>query len=128
MPKYASLVNRTANEGSAAWHILFQAWKDKAAGENVIILAVGDPDFNTPQAIIDSAKQAMDAGESHYIDIPGLPALREAVAGELMRVSGASAEDYRIGPDNVMICQGTQNALFAASLCLLEEGEAARTM
>ena len=123
MPKYASLVNRTANEGSAAWNILFQAWKDKAAGEDVIILAVGDPDFNTPQKIIDSAKQAMDAGETHYIDIPGLPALREAVADELMRVSGASAEDYRIGPDNVMICQGTQNALFAASLCLLEEGD-----
>lgn len=123
MPKYASLVSRTANEGSAAWDILFQAWKDKAAGEDVIILAVGDPDFNTPQKIIDSAKQAMDAGHTHYIDIPGLPDLREAVADELMRVSGVSTDAYKVGPANVMICQGTQNALFAASLCLLEEGD-----
>ncbi|WP_075996729.1 pyridoxal phosphate-dependent aminotransferase [Salaquimonas pukyongi] len=123
MPKYASLISRTANEGSAAWDILFQAWKDKAAGEDVIILAVGDPDFNTPQKIIDSAKQAMDAGHTHYIDIPGLPDLREAVADELMRVSGVSTDAYKVGPANVMICQGTQNALFAASLCLLEEGD-----
>ena len=123
MPKYAPLVTRTTNEGSAAWEILFQAWKDKAVGEDVIILAVGDPDFKTPQKIIDSAKRAMDAGETHYIDIPGLPALRDAVADELMAVSGAPAEDYAITRDNVMICQGTQNALFAASLCLLGEGD-----
>lgn len=123
MPGYTKLVTRTANEGSAAWGILFQAWKDKAAGMDVIILAVGDPDFNTPQPIIDAAKNALDEGHTHYIDIPGLPELREAIADELMRVSGASSGEYRIGTDNVMVCQGTQNALFAASLCLLEEGD-----
>lgn len=124
MPGYASLVQRTANEGAAAWNILFQAWKDRAAGDDsVIILAIGDPDFNTPQPVIDAARKALEAGHTHYIDIPGLGELREAVAGELMRVSGAAPDEYAIDAKNVMICQGTQNALYAASICLLEEGD-----
>lgn len=123
MPAYSNLVKRTENEGSAAWDILFRAWKDKSAGDDVIILAVGDPDLETPKPVINAAKQALDEGFTHYIDIPGLPELREAVAKELVRVSGDQSGTYKLGPENVMICQGTQNALFTASLCLLDEGD-----
>lgn len=123
MPAYAQLVNRTRNEGSDAWNILFQAWKDKAAGDDVIILAVGDPDLETPAPVIDAAKQALDEGHTHYIDIPGLPELRETVASELVRISGDETGRYALGMDNIMICSGTQNALYTASICLLDPGD-----
>ena len=123
MPDFTRLVHRTKNEGSEAWNILFQAWKDRAAGEDVIILAVGDPDLQTPEKVKQAAKDALDAGETHYIDIPGLPELRLAIASELMQVSGAEPGKYTIDGSNVLVTQGTQNALFLSSLCLLEEGD-----
>ncbi|MCB1387423.1 MAG: aminotransferase class I/II-fold pyridoxal phosphate-dependent enzyme [Nitratireductor sp.] len=123
MPRYARLVNRIANEGSAAWELLFRAWKDQKAGEDVIVLAIGDPEFNSPEPVIAAAKQALDDGLTHYSSIPGTMELREAIAARTMRVSGASAADYSITADNVVVTQGTQGALFTASLCLLEEGD-----
>lgn len=123
MPALSALNSRTAGEGSDAWSILFRAWKERDAGRDVIVMAVGDPDFSTPQPIIDAAKTALDAGHTHYVQIPGLPALREAVAKEMMRVSGATPEEYSLTAGNVMIMPGTQNALFAASLTLLDPGD-----
>ena len=93
MPKYARLNERTGGEGTEAWQILFRAWQDKLAGKKPIIMAVGDPDFNTPQPIIEAAKRALDEGHTHYAQIPGIPELREAVAREMMRVSGFSESE-----------------------------------
>ena len=123
MPKYARLNERTGGEGTEAWQILFRAWQDKLAGKKPIIMAVGDPDFNTPQPIIEAAKRALDEGHTHYAQIPGIPELREAVAREMMRVSGFSESEYSLKPENIMVMQGTQNAIFSASMVLLEEDD-----
>ncbi|MGB7286353.1 MAG: aminotransferase class I/II-fold pyridoxal phosphate-dependent enzyme [Salaquimonas sp.] len=121
MPKFSSLVDRIAGEGSAAWNIHFRAKQDHADGKDVIIMSVGDPDFPTPAPIIEAAVMALRSGDTHYSEIVGRKKLREAIAAETMRVSGSS--DYQVSHENVMVMAGTQNALFGAAQLLLEKGD-----
>jgi len=51
----------------------------KAQGHNVIALSLGEPDFDTPEFIKESAKQAIDNNYSHYTPVPGIAELREAI-------------------------------------------------
>lgn len=121
MPCYSSLVERIRGEGSTAWDTHFRAKRDREAGLDVIIMSVGDPDFPTPEPIVEAAVNALRAGDTHYTEIPGRAPLREAIAEEMMRVSGS--DSYRVGAENIMVMAGTQNALFGSSLCLLEAGD-----
>ncbi|MEM9563121.1 MAG: aminotransferase class I/II-fold pyridoxal phosphate-dependent enzyme [Actinomycetota bacterium] len=113
--RYASMTERLAGDGPDGWGTLFEAWQARQRGEDVIILAIGDPDFPTPEPIVDAAVDALRAGDTHYSEIVGRPALRELVAA---RFSAKTGREW--GPEHVMPFAGTQNALFAASLCLLE--------
>lgn len=115
--RFASMTERLAGEGAAGWGTLFEAWQARARGEDVIILSVGDPDFPTPEPIVDAAVEALRAGDTHYAEISGRPALRQLIAD---RFANATGRPW--GPEHVMPFAGTQNALFAASLCLLETG------
>lgn len=116
--RYASMTERLAGEGALGWGTLFEAWQARERGEDVIILAIGDPDFPTPEPIVDSAVTALRAGDTHYAEITGRPALREVIAARFCARTGRSW-----GPEHVMPFAGTQNALFASSLCLLEAGD-----
>ena len=71
-------INRINGEGAAAWDLHEVAVK-AAAGEDVIVLSVGDPDFATPQAAID----ALEAGDTHYQLVTGRPELRQLIADQL---------------------------------------------
>ena len=82
-------------------------------GEDVIILSVGDPDFATPEPIVDSAVAALRSGDTHYTSMGGRQELRAAIAELAARRTGVS-----YGIDNAVVTAGTQNALFASSLCL----------
>jgi len=66
---------------SATLAINAKAQELRAAGENVVSLAVGEPDFPTPSHIILAAKKALDDGFTRYTAVPGIPELRQAVAG-----------------------------------------------
>src|SRR5271170_8491654 len=57
----------------------------KAEGRDVIGLAAGEPDFDTPQNIKDAAKRAIDRGETKYTQVDGTPALKEAVCAKFKR-------------------------------------------
>jgi len=54
-------------------------------GENSINLALGEPDFDTPQYIRDAVKDALDEGFTHYTGNTGIPELREAITNKLQR-------------------------------------------
>jgi len=112
------MVERLASEGAGGWDVLFEAWQASRRGEDVIILAVGDPDFHTPEPIIDVAVDALRSGDTHYAEISGRSELREVIAA---RFSAQTGRDW--GPEHVTPFSGTQQALFAASLCLLEAGD-----
>jgi polar amino acid transport system ATP-binding protein/arginine:pyruvate transaminase len=116
--RFSSLVDRIDAPGGAAWHIHHEARMAEARGEDVILLSVGDPDFDTPAPIVESAVAALRSGDTHYTPIAGRQALRQAVADLQHRRSGAPT-----AAGNVMMVAGAQNGLFSTALCLLDPGD-----
>ncbi|WP_444437685.1 aminotransferase class I/II-fold pyridoxal phosphate-dependent enzyme [Pseudomonas sp. A6] len=116
--RYSSLVDRMVGPGAAAWDIHYAAVAAQRAGEDAIVLSVGDPDFATPAFITDAAVASLQAGDTHYSDVAGRPELRQAIADLYRR-----RFDLQVGADSVIVLAGAQNALFAAALCLLEGGD-----
>lgn len=116
--RFSPFVEQIAGQGVAAWDIHFAAWQAQCDGEDVIILSIGDPDFATPDFITEAAVGALKAGDTHYTEIPGRPALREAIAERYSRRLGRPVEAA-----NVITLAGAQNALFASALCLLQAGD-----
>ncbi len=116
--RYASLVERIGGEGSAAWEIHERAREREARGEDVIVLSIGDPDFDTPTAITDVAIESLRAGRTHYTGSAGTRALRNNVAEYHQRTTGQA-----VSWENVVIVPGAQCGLFSAALCALDPGD-----
>lgn len=115
---FSPLVKRIAGEGSDAWVTHYAAWADRERGEDVILLSVGDPDLDTPAPVVERAIESLRAGDTHYTPTGGRKPLREAIAAQHQLRYGQP-----VGPDNVIMLSGAQNALFVASLCLGAEGD-----
>ncbi|AVT38304.1 pyridoxal phosphate-dependent aminotransferase [Plantactinospora sp. BB1] len=91
----------------------------KAAGRPVILFGVGEPDFPTPEYIVEAARQACGNPRFHrYSPSGGLPELREAVAAKTLRDSG-----YRVDPSQVLITNGGKQAVYEAFATLLDPGD-----
>lgn len=90
----------------------------KANGEKVISFGVGEPDFNTPEHIINAAKDALDKGYTKYVAAAGLPALKKAIAKKLKEENGL---DY--DPSQIVVCNGGKHAIYNAMYAVLEEGD-----
>lgn len=116
--KYSNLVARLQGRRTSAWEIHRVAQLAAAAGEDVIVLSVGDPDFATPAPIVERAIAALREGDTHYSAVSGREPLRAAIAAEHMRTTGCAASAA-----NVILTAGAQNGVFAVSLCLLEAGD-----
>lgn len=80
MAKFSKLAQRVGGKGPDAWAIHNRAVAMRNAGEDVIILSVGDPDPDTPKPIIDTACESLRRGRTHYAPIQGEPELLEALA------------------------------------------------
>jgi arginine:pyruvate transaminase len=118
--KFSSLTERIKGGAADVWNLHSLAKQAKSRGEDVILLSVGDPDFATPDAVIEKATQAMREGDTHYTSSLGHDELRETIAEQHRSASGQAVEAA-----NVITTSGAQNALFACSLCLLEAGDEA---
>jgi arginine:pyruvate transaminase len=116
--KYSHLTERIGGDGAQAWAVHFEAMRRRRKGEDVIVLSVGEPNFDTPPAIVAAAKGALDRGRTHYTDVIGDPPLRAAIARHHSKRSGQP-----VGPDNVVVMAGAQCALFSAALCILDPGD-----
>ena len=90
----------------------------KAAGENVIGLSAGEPDFDTPQNIKDAAKRAIDGGKTKYTAPDGMPELKRAVCDKFKRENGL---DYK--PSQVTIGTGGKQVLYNALVATLNPGD-----
>ncbi|UZE91918.1 MAG: pyridoxal phosphate-dependent aminotransferase [Methanosarcinales archaeon] len=110
-------VNRI--EKSATLRISDLANKLKRSGKDVISFSVGEPDFATPQHIMDAAKKALDEGKTHYTPSAGIPELREAIANKF-KENGISAS-----VDNIIVTPGAKQAIFEVALSILNEGDEA---
>ncbi|MHC8319971.1 aminotransferase class I/II-fold pyridoxal phosphate-dependent enzyme [Pseudomonas sp. GB2N2] len=116
--RFSPFVERISGDGVAAWDIHNAAYEAKRRGEDVIILSVGDPDFPTPDFITDAAIHALREGDTHYTEIAGRHALREAIAERYGKLFNREVQ-----ASNVIIVAGAQNALFTTSMCLLNTGD-----
>ena len=90
----------------------------KAEGRNVISLAAGEPDFDTPRNVKDAAIRAIETGETKYTDVAGTVALRQAVAAKFKRDSGI---DYK--PEEIIISTGGKQVIFNAMVATLNKGD-----
>jgi len=95
--------------------LLARARELEAAGRSIIHMEIGEPDFTTPQPIIDAAQQALSEGKTHYTPALGLPALREAIAGFYQSRYGVEVPARRI-----IITPGASGALLLALGVLLD--------
>jgi len=112
--RFSTLTQRIAGDAAAAWDIHYQAQALRREGREIFLLSVGDPDFDTPAAIVDTAVNSLRRGETHYSDVRGSLALRQAIA----RRSGP-----QVSVDQVMVLAGAQCALYAVCQCLFEAGD-----
>jgi aspartate/methionine/tyrosine aminotransferase len=93
----------------------------KAAGEDVIGFGAGEPDFPTPEHIVEAAVEACRDPQNHkYTPAGGLPALRQAIADKTRRDSG-----YDVKPSQVLVTNGGKHALYDAFAALLDPGDEA---
>jgi aspartate/methionine/tyrosine aminotransferase len=116
--KFSPLVNRIGGEGADAWRTHGEAAAARDRGEDVIILSIGDPDINAPDAVIERAVERLRSGDTHYTPARGRVPLREAIARAHTERTGQPVQS-----ENVLCLSGTQNALFVASLCLAGPGD-----
>ena len=91
----------------------------QAAGENVIGFGAGEPDFPTPQHIVEAAVAACgDPKNHHYSPAAGLPELRAAIAAKTARDSG-----YGVEPQQVLVTNGGKHAVYNTFQALLDPGD-----
>lgn len=117
MLKLASRVN--ALKPSSIMEIAAKAAELKAKGFDVVSLAAGEPDFNTPEPIQRAATQAMADGITKYTPAPGFLALREALAAKITSDNG-----FPVSPEDIIVTSGAKHSLYLALQCLIEPGDA----
>lgn len=107
------MTERLSGPRSHAWNVTDRATQLEHSGQEIIHLGVGDPDFDTPPAIVKAAVCSLQSGRTHYSAIPGEPDLRSAIAADFGTRTGTL-----VSPGHVNVFPGAQCALFAALLCL----------
>ncbi len=90
----------------------------KAQGKDVISLSIGEPDFNTPDAVKDAAKQAIDDNFTHYPPVPGYPDLREAICKKFKRDNNL---DFK--PEQIVVSTGAKQSIYQLVQCLINPGD-----
>ncbi len=90
----------------------------RAAGENVIGFAAGEPDFDTPEPIRDAMKEALDKGQTRYSPVPGTLELRKAIVEKFKRDNGLT---YDV--NDVLVSNGAKHSLYNAFFALLDDGD-----
>ena len=113
--QFAQSVSRLGTE--SAFVVLARAQKLAAQGQDIINLGIGQPDFSTPEHIVEAGIKALRDGHHGYTPANGLPQLREAVARDLNR-----RHSVEVNPDNVVAVPGGKPTMFFAITLFGEPG------
>lgn len=100
-----------------AFAVLARATQLATEGRDIINLGIGQPDFRTPDHIVEAACKALRDGQHGYTSATGILPLREAVCRRTLQTTGVE-----ISPDNVMITPGGKPAMYAAIMMFGEPG------
>lgn len=96
-----------------------EAKRRKAAGEDVLDLGVGEPDFDTPAMVAEAGIEAIRGGKTRYPPNVGILELRQAMADTLSRMSGGRPVD----PERIMVSNGSKQSLFNVCFTLFGQGD-----
>ena len=105
-------------EPSLTLEITAKAKKMKAEGISVIGFGAGEPDFNTPDFIVNSAKEALDIGFTKYTPASGTIELRKAICEKLKKDNGLTYTENQI-----VVSSGAKGSLYHALATLIDEGD-----
>ena len=114
--RLAGRMSRLGTE--TAFEVLDRARALERQGKNVIHLEIGEPDFGTPENIVEAAVDALHKGWTHYGPSAGLPDLRQAIADYISRTRGVA-----VASDEVVVVPGGKPIIFFALLALAEAGD-----
>ena len=114
--KLATRMSRLGTE--TAFEALARAKALEAQGRSIVFLGIGEPDFDTPEHIVNAGKDALEAGHTHYTPSPGITAVREAIAADMGVRLGFEAD-----PANVIVTPGGKPIMFFTILALAEAGD-----
>ena len=109
-------MSRIGTEG--AFVTLAKARKLEAEGKHIVHLEIGEPDFNTPDNIVEAGISAMQNGYTHYTPASGLLEVREAVAGFVTRMLKTDVD-----PLDVVLMPGSKNVLLFTLFSCVEPGD-----
>ncbi len=114
--RLAKRMSRLGTE--TAFEVLSRARELERQGKDIIHLEIGEPDFDTPQNIVHSAVNALNAGWTHYGPSAGLPELRQAIAEEVSRTRCVP-----VTPEEVVVVPGGKPIIFFSILALVDDGD-----
>lgn len=105
-------------EGSASVELMMQAENLKKEGKNILSLAGGEPDFDTPLKISKTAMAAIQSGKTHYSVGPGIIELREKIADKLWQEN-----DITCTAENIIVTPGGKYGIYLALASMLNIGD-----
>jgi len=108
----------TSLSPSATFAMAQRSAELKAEGIDIINMSVGEPDFNTPEHIVEAASSAMTAGYTRYSPVPGYLSLKKAICGKLLRENGLGYKE-----DEVLVSNGAKQSICNAVMALVDEGD-----
>ena len=115
---FSDLHRRLSKPDNDVWAVHYDALARAEQGEDIILLSVGDPDFDTPAYISSYVVEQINAGRTHYSPAAGETVLRRAVADLETRSAGRP-----IGFEQVVVFPGATAALYAVASVILNEGD-----
>jgi aspartate aminotransferase len=116
MAKLASRMERLGTE--TAFAVLARAKALEAQGREIIHLEIGEPDFDTPEHIVEAGCRALREGQTHYTPAAGITELREAIAADVARSRGIAVD-----PAQVVVTPGGKPIMYFVILALVEAGD-----
>jgi aspartate aminotransferase len=90
----------------------------RAGGRDIVGLTAGEPDFDTPDNVVEAAIAAMRASKTKYTDVGGTPSLKAAISGKFKRENGL---DYT--PNEIIVGTGGKQVIFNALMCTVDTGD-----
>jgi aspartate aminotransferase len=114
--RLAERMSRLGTE--TAFEVLNKARALERQGKHIIHLEIGEPDFDTPENVVEAAVDALHKGWTHYGPSAGLPELRQAVAEDVSRSRGV-----RVTSDEVVVVPGGKPIIFFSLLALADVGD-----
>ena len=101
-----------------AFSVLAKANKLASQGKNIINLGIGQPDFQTPEHIVEAGVKALKDGHHGYTQSTGIPKLREAVSEDIKR-----RHDVNVSPEQILIVPGGKVIIFFSAMLMGEKGK-----